>query len=85
MTTYGIVIFDQAEELDFVGPWEVFTASRMLHGSADAEADTVTMIAERSDPITSAKGMVVIPTTLSPIIPTSMLYWSRAGWVLALK
>ena len=24
MTTYGVLIFDGAEELDFVGPWEVF-------------------------------------------------------------
>ena len=30
MTTYGLLIFDGAEELDFVGPWEVFTASAML-------------------------------------------------------
>ena len=27
MTTYGLVLFDDAEELDFVGPWEVFTSS----------------------------------------------------------
>lgn len=61
MTTYGILIFDQAEELDFVGPWEVFAASRMLRDSEDVGADTVTMIAEHADPITSAKGMVVLP------------------------
>jgi putative intracellular protease/amidase len=30
MTTYGLLIFDGAEELDFTGPWEVFTASSML-------------------------------------------------------
>ena len=24
MTTYGLLIFDDAEELDFTGPWEVF-------------------------------------------------------------
>ena len=28
--TTGILIFDDAEELDFVGPWEVLTAARML-------------------------------------------------------
>ena len=26
--TTGIVLFDGAEELDFVGPWEVFTMGR---------------------------------------------------------
>ena len=32
MTTYGLLIFDAAEELDFVGPWEVFTTSRHDQG-----------------------------------------------------
>ena len=43
MTTYGLLIFDGAEELDFVGPWEVFTTSRMLRD----DADTAVLIAER--------------------------------------
>jgi hypothetical protein len=43
MTTYGLLIFDGAEELDFTGPWEVFTASRMLRD----DADTAILIAER--------------------------------------
>ena len=30
MTSYGFLLFDDAEELDFVGPWEVITASSML-------------------------------------------------------
>ena len=34
MTTYGLALFDDAEELDFVGPWEVFTVSGMLLGGA---------------------------------------------------
>ena len=28
MTTIGILLFDRAEELDVVGPWEVFTSAR---------------------------------------------------------
>jgi len=43
MTTYGLLIFDGAGELDFVGPWEVFTASSMLRDNAD----TVLLLAER--------------------------------------
>lgn len=35
MTTYGILIFDNAEELDFAGPWEVFTASAILRDDTD--------------------------------------------------
>jgi putative intracellular protease/amidase len=30
MSTIGILVFDGAEELDFVGPWEVLTASSAL-------------------------------------------------------
>ncbi|MGH3375054.1 MAG: DJ-1/PfpI family protein [Actinoallomurus sp.] len=57
MTTYGLLIFDGAEELDFVGPWEVFTASSMLRDNAD----TAVMIAERTDPVRCSKGMRVLP------------------------
>jgi transcriptional regulator GlxA family with amidase domain len=57
MTTYGLLIFDGAEELDFVGPWEVFTASAMLRDSGDIAA----LIAERPEPVRCAKGMRVVP------------------------
>jgi transcriptional regulator GlxA family with amidase domain len=32
MTTFGLLIFDGAEELDFVGPWEVIAALRDAPG-----------------------------------------------------
>ena len=35
-TTTGILLFDDVEELDFAGPWEVFTAAAMIETS-DAE------------------------------------------------
>lgn len=57
MTTYGLLIFDGAEELDFVGPWEVFTGSAMLRDSGDIAV----LIAERPDPVRCAKGMRVVP------------------------
>ena len=52
-TTTGIVLFDGAEELDFAGPWEVFTMGRQ-------EGDTVVMIAEHDRPVIRAKGMRVL-------------------------
>jgi transcriptional regulator GlxA family with amidase domain len=52
--TTGVLLFDGAEELDFVGPWEVFTQARM-------PGDSVVSIAERLDPIQCAKGMRVLP------------------------
>jgi transcriptional regulator GlxA family with amidase domain len=57
MTTYGLLIFDGAEELDFAGPWEVFTASSMLRD----EADTAVLIAERAGPVRCSKGLRVLP------------------------
>ncbi|MGP3973588.1 DJ-1/PfpI family protein [Streptomyces sp. 8N114] len=57
MTTYGLLIFDEAEELDFIGPWEVFTASSMLR----SDADTAVLIAEQPDPVRCNKGMRVLP------------------------
>ena len=52
--TTGIVVFDGAEELDYVGPWEVLTMARK-------EGDRVVTIAERPDPVRSAKGLRVLP------------------------
>lgn len=57
MTTYGLLIFDGAEELDFAGPWEVFTASSMLRD----QSDTAVLIAEHPGPVRCAKGMRVLP------------------------
>jgi hypothetical protein len=50
VTTYGIVAFDHAEELDIVGPWEVFGASTMVHEKTGGPADHVLLIAETMDP-----------------------------------
>jgi transcriptional regulator GlxA family with amidase domain len=57
MKTIGILIFDDAEELDFVGPWEVFTMAK----SVDEDAHKVILIAEEDRPIRCAKGMRVLP------------------------
>jgi transcriptional regulator GlxA family with amidase domain len=70
MTTYGLLVFDGAEELDFVGPWEVFTTSRNIR----EDADTAVLIAERLDPVRCAKGLRVLPDhTLSSHPPLDVL------------
>ena len=60
--TIGILVFDDAEELDFVGPWEVFTmaneVSKRFGGSA---LQRVLLVAERAAPVRCAKGMRVLP------------------------
>jgi transcriptional regulator GlxA family with amidase domain len=57
VTSYGLLVFDGAEELDFAGPWEVFTTSSMVRD----DADSVFLVAERSEPVRCAKGLRVLP------------------------
>ena len=68
MTTIGIVIFDDVEELDFVGPWEVFGAARAMIEKGEAPGVApwrVQLIAEGGGPIRCAKGMRVHPDATS--------------------
>jgi transcriptional regulator GlxA family with amidase domain len=76
VTTYGLLVFDGAEELDFVGPWEVFTTSRNMRG----EADAVVLIAERLEPVRCGKGLRVLPDhTLADHPPLDVLLVPGGG------
>lgn len=59
--TIGILVFDDAEELDFVGPWEVFTMSNEMydHTGSDQEKDKVFLVSESGGTIRCAKGLRV--------------------------
>lgn len=54
----GILLFDGVEELDAVGPWEVF--SHWSH-SYPEDGWTVSLLSPGGEPITAAKGMVICP------------------------
>lgn len=54
--TVGIVLFEDAEELDWAGPWEVFTMA-----AADRDDLTVVTIAQTAEPVRCAKGLRVLP------------------------
>lgn len=54
--TIGILLFDEVEELDFVGPWEVLTTTAKITGQG-----RVVTIAERPGPLRCAKGLRVLP------------------------
>jgi transcriptional regulator GlxA family with amidase domain len=54
--TTGILLFDDFEELDAVGPWEVFTVARQMF-----KENVVVTIAPTREPVRAAKGMRVIP------------------------
>ena len=57
--TIGILLFDGAEEMDFIGPWQVFTAA--VRGMPEEKVMTV---AERSAPIICEMGMHVLADTV---------------------
>ena len=56
-TRFGIFLFDEAEELDWAGPWEVLASWSQFHPD---EAEVFTF-ARTEGPITCAKGLRVLP------------------------
>ncbi|MCK5587610.1 MAG: DJ-1/PfpI family protein, partial [Candidatus Lokiarchaeota archaeon] len=54
----GIIIFDGAEELDFVGPYEVFSILNMLD---DEKRVNVFTIAEKKELVRCANNLKVMP------------------------
>jgi transcriptional regulator GlxA family with amidase domain len=67
MLAIAIAVFEGAEELDFVGPWEVLSAWHYLH----SDEVSVCLVGDAIEPITCAKGMRVLPDrtwgTLGPV------------------
>ncbi|CAL9468222.1 Isonitrile hydratase [Nocardiopsis dassonvillei] len=57
MTTYGVLVFDQVEELDFAGPWEVLATSALVRD----RGDRVLLIGETGGEVRCAKGLRVRP------------------------
>jgi transcriptional regulator GlxA family with amidase domain len=58
----GILIFPDAEELDFVGPWEVFTMANEVAGYGGKPPPfEPMMIAQTKEPVRCRKGMRVLP------------------------
>jgi transcriptional regulator GlxA family with amidase domain len=56
----AIAVFDGAEELDFVGPWEVLAMWRDVCPEDEVE---VMLVGKTTEPVTCAKGMRVLPDT----------------------
>lgn len=63
---FGILIFDQVEELDFVGPWEMLTMWRKNAGGPE----NCLIVGQTMDAVTCAKGMSVNPHVSFETCPT---------------
>ena len=58
--TIGLVLFGQAEELDWVGPFEVFTMAQQVAGGAGRAATIrVVLISQDGEVVVGAKGLRV--------------------------
>ena len=58
----GILLFDDVEELDFVGPYEVFTmAGETQKRRNEAVSHDVLLLGESEGPVRCAKGVQVVP------------------------
>ncbi len=55
MTMFGVLFFDGTEELDAVGPWEVFTMA-----SQQRDDITVVAVSEHGGTVTCGKGMRIV-------------------------
>ncbi|NWG45078.1 MAG: DJ-1/PfpI family protein [Alphaproteobacteria bacterium] len=74
--TFGLLVFPDVEELDFVGPWEVFTMSAEIHrGLRTGVPEPVShLVGTVAGPIRCAKGMRVLPDcTLADAPPLDVL------------
>jgi transcriptional regulator GlxA family with amidase domain len=64
--TVGVLLFDGVEVLDFAGPFEVFSRTRLLSGvdsrrSNDSAPFRVFTVGRKRDAVTATGGLVVVP------------------------
>jgi transcriptional regulator GlxA family with amidase domain len=78
----GIVLFDDIEVLDFCGPFEVFTVTRLNEEKRREESSPfeVLLVAERAGPITTTGGMMVLAQRTFANCPRLDIVVAPGGW-----
>ena len=78
----GIVLFEDVEVLDFCGPFEVFTATRLNEGKRREEPSPfeVLLVAEHPDPVIATGNMKVIPHVTFKDCPCLDILVVPGGW-----
>ena len=64
--TVGVFVFDEVEVLDFAGPFEVFSRTRLVAGVESRRSDDgapfdVSTIGRTGQPVTATGGLVIVP------------------------
>ena len=78
----GIVLFENIEVLDFGGPFEVFSATRLNEERRREEPSPfeVLLVAEKSAPVVTTGGMKVIPDHTFESCPKLDILVVPGGW-----
>lgn len=78
----GIVLFEDIEVLDFCGPFEVFSATRLNESNRREEPSPfeVLLVAERPGPVVTTGGMTVLPHHTFESCPRLDIVVAPGGW-----
>ena len=77
----GIVLFEDIEVLDFCGPFEVFSATRVNEKRREEPSPfEVLLVAERPGPVTTTGGMRVLPHHTFENCPRLDIVVVPGGW-----
>ena len=78
----GIVLFEDVEVLDFCGPFEVFSATRLNEDRRSEEPSPfeVLLVAEKDFPVVTTGGMKVIPDHTFETCPKLDILVVPGGW-----
>ena len=78
----GIVIFPEVEVLDFCGPYEVFSVTRLDEARRREEPSPfqVLLVAEQAEPVQASGGMRVIPDCTFSTCPGLDVLVVPGGW-----
>ena len=78
----GIVIFDDVEVLDFCGPFEVFSVTRLDEAKRREEPSPfeVLLVAQRSESVMTAGGMQILPHVIFANCPVLDMLVVPGGW-----
>jgi len=78
----GIVLFENIEVLDFCGPFEVFSVTRLNEEKRREEPSPfeVLLVAEKPDPVTTTGNMTVIPHYTFENCPRLDILVVPGGW-----
>ncbi len=77
----GIVIFPDVEVLDFCGPYEVFSVTRLNEDRLREEPSPfeVVLVAEEETPVTTTGGLLVLPDHILTTCPPLDILVVREG------